>query len=225
MAEQVTASRSAREPLTRIWLSALERWAPLSGALFAVLVMAGYLVTDAFPDETTSVSELTTYYAAHHAQVGRGGWLEAWGGLFLVVFGAALWARLRRAGASPTICAVALLGAALAAVDGIGGANVYATLGTIGGSAATDPAALQAWHIGGATGGAGLSVGVIALLLAVAAASLTVNAVPRWLGWAALVLVVGLVTPAGFFAGLLFLLWSVLAGITLAVRPLPEDAR
>ena len=43
---------------------------------------------------------------------------------------------------------------------------------------------------------------------------------PAWLGWLALVLGIGTLTPPpfGFYADLLFLLWAAVAGMVLSVR-------
>lgn len=195
----------------------LDRVTPLSGPVFAVLAVAGYLTIDKFPDEATSVSTLTSYYAAHHAQVGRGGVLLGYSVIFFALFGAAVWARIRRSPAPPVLAAAALVGAALNAADLFSSSGAYVTLGDIGGLRTTAPAALQAWHIAGATGQ--VSAGIIVLLVAVAAAAFVARAFPRWLAVSGLVLVVLQFTPLGFLSFLLFHLWVLVAGITMAVRP------
>jgi hypothetical protein len=202
----------------------LDRIAPLSGVVFAVLAMAGYLVIDEFPDSDTPVSTLTGYYAAHHAQVARGGMLLAYSVIFFAFFGAAVYVRMRRSGAPPVLAATVLIATAVGAAEGLNSAGTYALLGDIGAKPATTPGALQAWHILGATGHP--SVDVLALLLAVAAAGLVARAFPRWLAWSALVLVALHFTPLSFVGLLLFHLWVLLAGIAMAVRPgVPTAAR
>lgn len=195
----------------------LDRFAPLAGVGYGVLVIAGDLTVDEFPDERTSTTELKTYYAAHHAQVGTGGLLMALSVIFLGIFGAALWARAQRAGASLVVGAGLLIGVAVFAMDELHGASTFMVLGDIGAKATTDPAALQAWHIDGAAGGFGS--GLVILLAAVVAAGLTVRAVPRWVAWSAAVLLILKFTPLAFFGSLLFLLWSVVVGIALTLRP------
>jgi hypothetical protein len=56
-------------------LARLARLVPLAGVGFAVLTIAGYLTIGPFPDTDASVSELTSFYAAHHGQVAAGGQL------------------------------------------------------------------------------------------------------------------------------------------------------
>lgn len=110
-----------------------------------------------------------------------------------------------------------LAGVVVFAMEELHGASTYMVLGEIGAKATTDPAALQAWHIDGAAGGFGSDLGI--LLAAVVAAGLTVRAVPGWVAWSALVLVVLKFTPLAFLGSLLFLLWNVVAGIALTFRP------
>jgi hypothetical protein len=189
----------------------------LSGVVFAVLAMAGYLVIDEFPDSDTPVSTLTGYYAAHHAQVARGGMLLAYSVIFFALFGAAVYVRIRRSAAPPVLAAVVLVATAVAAAEGLNNAGTYAMLGDIGAKQTTTPGAMQAWHILGATGHP--SVDTLALLLAVAGAGLVARAIPRWLAWSALVLVALQFTPLSFVGFLLFHLWVLVAGIAMAVHP------
>jgi hypothetical protein len=198
------------------------RWLPLSGVLFAVVAMAGNVAIGDFPDTDTSIGKLTTYYASHHTDVGRGGTLLGYSAVFFALFGIALWSRVRRSAAAPVIAGGVLLGAALVAVDMIASSNAYYTLGQIGGKATTSPQALQAWHVAGSVGGVGAAS--IVFLLAIASAGILAQALPRWLAWSALVLAVMHFTPLGFLAFLLFYVWAVAAGIALTVRPNPTTS-
>ena len=215
-ARHTTAKDSTHlEPAEAGWM----RWLPLSGVVFAVVAMAGNLTIGEFPDPDTSVSKLTTYYASHHADVGRGGTLLGYSVIFFALFGLAVWARVRRTAAAPVLAGGVLLGFALVAVDMITSSNAYYTLGQIAGKATTSPQALQAWHISGSVGSVGADS--IVLLLALAAAGLLARALPRWLAWSALLLAVMHFTPFGFLAFMLFYVWAVAAGIALTVRPNP----
>jgi hypothetical protein len=195
------------------------RWLPLTGLVFAIVAMAGNLTIGDFPDTDTSMSRLTTYYASHHADVGRGGTLLGYSVIFFALFGVALWSRVRRSAAAPVIAGGVLLGAALVAVDMITSSSAYYTLGQIAGKSTTSPQALQAWHISGSVGGVGADW--IVFLLAIWAAGVLARALPRWLAWTALLLAVMHFTPLGFIAFLLFYVWAAAAGIALAVRPDP----
>jgi uncharacterized membrane protein len=195
----------------------LTRLLPLTGVVFAVLAIAGNLTIDAFPDTDQPVGKLAAYYADHHAQIGRGGTLLGYSVIFFALFGVALWSRTRQSAAPPVVAGTLLLGTALVAVNMLTSADTYYTLGQISGEPTTSPQALQAWHIAGSVGGVGADS--IVLLLAVAAAGILARALPRWLGWTALLLAVMHFTPLGFLAYLLFYVWAVAAGIALTVRP------
>jgi hypothetical protein len=189
----------------------LGRLAPIAGAAFAVTTIAGDLVIDKFPDSNTSVSTLGTYYAAHHNRVAAGGMVFAWATILLAIFGCALWNRARTL--RPAVAAAILVATAVAVAAGLQEASTYWILGHVSTDHALTPAALQAWHIAGSEGV--LSSGVALLLLAVGVAGI----VPRWLAWPAIGVGLLQLTPLGFFASLLFLLWAAVAGIVLTVRP------
>jgi hypothetical protein len=195
---------------------ALARWLPLAGVGYAVLSIVGTLVIDQFPDENTSTGALARFYADHHAQVGRGGELLMLGGLFFGLFAAGLVVRAR---AHPAVAALIGIGAAsMLAIEEQSNA-IYALLGQIGTESNVDPAALQAWHIGGAAYGS--IVPAATFMLGVALAAFVARALPRWVGVSSVVLGIGILVPGlfGFFASLLFWPWALAAGIVLALRP------
>jgi hypothetical protein len=195
----------------------LVRLVPLAGVVFAVLTMAGYLTIGPFPDSDASVSELTSFYAANHGHVAAGGQLLELAAIFLALFGTALWARIRSTGLHPVVAGTALVGTAMAAVSWLDGAGAYSVLGEVGHQPWLSPAALQAAHVRATTGGT--DGGTVILLLAVATAGIAGRALPRWLALPALALAILYLTPFGFYASLLVLLWAAVTGIVMAVRP------
>lgn len=191
----------------------LGRLAPLAGVVYAVATIAGDLVIDAFPDTGTSTAKLHAYYAAHHANIAAGGLVFAWSTLALAIFGCALWARVRAAGAHAAVAAAVLVATAVAVVETAQEASGYLVLGDVATKGAVTPSALQALHISASAGA--LGTGVALLLLAVGVAGV----VPRWLAWPAIVLGLLQLTPLGFVASLAFLLWAAAAGVVLTLRP------
>jgi hypothetical protein len=199
----------------------LPRLVPLSGVAFAVLTVAGDLTIGRFPDTTASISELSTFYAAHHARVAAGGLLLGVAGIFLALFGTALWARIRATGMHPIVAGAALVGTAMAGVGALQGAAGYAIAGEAGNQQGLAPAALQALHIGAASGG--IDGGSVILLLAAATAGIVGRALPRWLAWPAVALAILYFVPFGFLAVLLgTVLWTAVTGIVMTVRPAEE---
>jgi hypothetical protein len=211
--DTLTASQTVVEPRTH-----RVRWLALAGVAYAVLQAAGDLTIGPFPEGTTRPGTLVRFYSDHHGQVAVGGHLLELSAIFLALFGVVLFDRLRTAGAGRLLAATALVGTAMAALaEGAGGAT-YSLLGDIGANRALDPVALQAMHANAAEFGTG--TGTVVLLLAVFVASLTTRAVPTWLGWPAVVIALGClpVSPVGFLASMLFVLWCLVAGVTLAIR-------
>jgi hypothetical protein len=195
------------------------RLAALGGIGFAVASIAGDLVIGAFPGPATPASQLVPFYGAHHAQVLAGGMLLGLSGIFFVLFGLAVWARIRQAQASPLLGGLAVIATTMVALTTLAGAGVYGVLGDIGGQPGISPAALQAWHIMGSDGSLADGAATFLFLLTAALAGLAARAVPRWLAWPALLLAVLALLPGpfGFLASMVFLAWTAAAGITFLV--------
>lgn len=202
-------------------MNRLVRIVPLAGVAYLVLEVAGNGSIGNFPDSNTSIAKLLPFYASHHAAIARGGLLLHYGALALALFLVAIWARLRQAGVRPLVSGALLVGAAVTVAAAFAEAGVYSTLGFVGGhESVITPAALQAWHINGAGGGATTGDGGLMIaLLAISAAAIASGALPRWLGWSALLLGLVQLTPLGFFGGLVFWVWAAVAGVYMAVRP------
>ena len=63
-----------------------------------------------------------------------------------------------------------------------------------------------------------VAVGTGAFLLGSGIATLKTGVLPRWLGWAAVVIGVIALTPAGFFGFLALGVWTLIASVILAMR-------
>jgi hypothetical protein len=201
------------ETAPRIRTQAL-RWLPLAGVGYAALQVAGDLTIGPFPDSATSPAKLVSYYAAHHSQVSLGGRLLELSAIFLALLGVAIWARLHAS--APVVGVVALVGAAMAAVDAATSGATYRFIADLGVEKGVAPEALQAWHVVGS--GFGVIAGTLLLLLSVALAGIVCRAVPQWLGWVSLLLAVATLSPFGFLASLVFVLWAAVAGIAIVSR-------
>lgn len=197
-----------RRRTTTAWLL------PLAGIAYAVLNAAGDLTIGKFPDGDTAPAKLVPYYQAHHAHVALGGQLYTASAVFFLLFGVALYVRVRAATAT-AVTAVVLAAVAVETAGQAFGAGIYSVLGEVGAKRGLTPDALQALNIFGSE--SGTDAGLAVLLLAVAVAGIAHRAFPRWLAWSALVIGIAMFTPIGFLASLVFLLWAVAAAITLAI--------
>ena len=205
-------------------MNRLVRIAPLAGVAYFVLEIAGNGSIGDFPDSDTAIAKLIPFYADHHTDIARGGFLLHYAALALALFLVAVCARAWQAGAHAVISGALLLGAAVTVAAAFAEAGVYSTLGFVGAhEKVVTPAALQAWHVNGAGGGATTGDGgLMIVLLAVSAAAIAAGALPQWLGWSALPLGLVQLTPLGFFGGVVFWLWAAAAGIYMTIRPLHE---
>jgi hypothetical protein len=200
--------------------SRVARLVPLAGVVFAALTVAGYFAIGPFPGTDASISKLTSFYAANHGRVAAGGLLLSIAAIFLAIFGTAVWVRIRATELHPVVAGAALVGTAMTAAAGIQSAGAYSIVGEIGHQRGISPGALQAWHISGSAGV--VDGGIVLLLLATATAGIAAGAFPRWLAWPAVVLAIASLTPFGFFASLVTLLWAALTGVVMAARPVGE---
>lgn len=192
--------------------TSLLRSLPLAGAAYALLTIAGDLVVDKFPDENTSMRTLTSYYAAHHSQVGNGGRLMELAAVFLALFGVAVAVRVRHA--SQVAAAVIVVGAATSSLAAAYEGATFQLLGEHSTGSNLSTQALQAWHMSAAAFGTDAPTLIMVVGLVLAG-----RALPRWLVWSAVVLAVAGFTPIGFVADMLLLLWFFVAAVALAARP------
>ena len=204
--------------------AAIGRLAALGGLGFLVTSLASDLVIGPFPGPYAPPAQLASFYAAHHAQVGTGGLLLALSGVFFVLFGLAIWARIQQAPASPLLAGLTMIATTLAALTTLASAGTYGVLGDIGGQLGVAPAALQAWHIMGSDGSLADSASTFLFLLTAALAGLLARAVPRWLAWPGLLLAILVLLPdqIGFLASLVFPVWAAAAGTFLLLTRQPR---
>jgi hypothetical protein len=194
------------------------RWLPLSGIGFVVLGLLSVVVLGgSTPDTNASAAKVASFYDAHNVRQSVAAFILAASVPFLALFGAQLaaafsalslpesvWPRFLVAGtaaASAVWLLTALIHFALAdAADQRVSGDAIRALNVLDGDS------WIAWN-------AGLGV----MMLAAAGAALTVaRLLPRWLGWAALVLGVALFIPfADFFALLLTLIWILVVSVML----------
>jgi hypothetical protein len=193
------------------------RLAPLTAIPFGVLVVIAILISNTTtPDSKASGATVISYYQAHGSDSKTAEFLFIFAFIFFLFFAGSLRAHLRRTPAAEALSALVLAGATLLVV----GIGIFSGLDL----ALSDqpsrltPAAAQALNLlnndmfllvlaGGCV--FGLSAGLAILRGA---------ALPKWLGWLAIVIGIVSATPASFFAFLAAMVWSLIVGILLYVR-------
>lgn len=215
----ITADDRPRNATTRPTAHS-ERWAPIAGVVFAVAFVIGFLVGSDVPGTDASGGEVIDHYedtgrtlagivAAHVAAVS------------LVFFAGALRTRQRATG-QESLAATAFGGFVILAVGlGVFGMTRFALL-----SAADlgQPEVAQALNIVDNGNFLPAIIGVTLALLATGLHALASGSLPRWLGWASVVLgIVALAGPAGFIALVLFPVWALTLAVVMPRRgPIPS---
>jgi hypothetical protein len=186
----------------RAWL------VPLTGVVFIVLAIIGFIVTGEPPDAEHDAQEIVDFYGDNDTSVQAGVYLLALATIFFIFFANYLRTVFRVSVTSATI----LVGAAIFAVGGAFDGTILIVLTQSADDIEpTSVQTLQAlWDNDFLPLALGTSIFVISLGLSI----LRTDVVPRWLGWVTLVIALISITPLGFFAfpltGLLILVLSVM---------------
>jgi hypothetical protein len=196
-----------------------ERWLPLAGVVLAVL-LAIALLTENEPSNAASVEEVFSHWSAHG---GGKMWLAILGlelaAVLLVSFGVALRTAIRSREDSAAVYSSLVLGGAILAAVGITATSMLV-------AAAANAASENADEPGVRTVVFALeqlrswdwlmwTPGLTVMLVAAGLGGLRTGALPRALGWSAIVLGVAYFTPLGSFAFVALPLWTAAAGAVL----------
>jgi hypothetical protein len=199
------------------------RLAPLSGIAFVVLLILGFAVFGGdTPDIDDSGSKIVDYYADHQGSQIATGILVALSTIFLAVFVVSLRDYLRSTGDGgdfwPTL---ALVGGVVSVAGFLVAVGVHFAL-IDGGDKNISPDAMVALNAIDNDNFFSFALPLGIVMLGATGAILKAGAaLPRWLGWAALVLFVVQFTPAGFVAFGLTGIWIIVASILMYQRSAP----
>lgn len=194
-----------------------ETLAPLTGVAFFVLAFIGFAVSGEPPTADEPVQEIVDHYTDNKDSVIAGSFLAGFALVFLIFFGGYLRKVLSAAeGEGGVLSAVSLVGVAIVAVGGAIDLTISIALAeTVDDIEPTSVETLQAlWD----NDFVPIAIGIVVFLFATGISVVRHGALPRWLGWVAIVLgVVGL-TPIGFAAFLGTAIWIVVVSVMLALR-------
>jgi hypothetical protein len=199
----------------------LSRLAPLTGVIFAALVVVAILTGGETPDANASPARVIAYYGSHRSEVETSGVVFALAFLFVVLFAGTLRSYLRRTPAAEGLAAIVLAGGVLMAVGVF--MAVSAEYGLAHNLHDLTPATAQTLSV--LSNELFLPVLGGAFLFAIGSglAILRGARLPRWLGWVAIVLAIAvLIPPASFPALLVFAIWSVIVSVLIYRRTGPD---
>lgn len=198
-----------------------DRWgrvAPLTGVLFAAIVVAAVVTgSSETPKASVSAAKVVSYYSEHHSEVETSGILFSLGFLVLVLFAGALRSYLRRTAAAEGLGALVLAGAIMMAIAALAATGVeYGLAHNL--HDFTPEAAKTLNFISNELFFPVLAGGFIFGVCA-GIAILRGAALPKWLGWVAIVIgILTLIPPTSFPALFAFLIWTVIVSVLMYLR-------
>ena len=206
------------------------RWIPLSGAGAVILIAAGAVAAGSTPSEDAPVSKLVSFYTTHDTGQVASGVLLGLGALLFLIFSAAFVSALRRTDVDVLWLAMCFGGGMLFVVGMTISAGLAVFIGNTAGD--LDPPALQALHVASLVVIFPWTVGASAFLLGAGVGVLQSEALPRWLGWSAVVLAVLAAIPNHVLGGVLdhigvipvagLGVWTLVVSVLLTRRSEPD---
>jgi hypothetical protein len=190
---------------------------PLTGVLFMVVAIVAFAVGGEPPEAKEGGQKIIDHYVDNKDSIQISSLLVGIAGVLLVFFFGYLRKVLHAAeGEGGMLSVVALVGAAIVAT----GVAIDATLAFALSEAADDidPAAAQAIEAIWDNDFLPLMVGTTVILFATGISVVRYGALPKWLGWVAIVLGVVGMTPIGFAAFLGLGVWILIVSVLLSLR-------
>ena len=195
----------------------LQRFAPLTGVLFLLLVMVAFAVTGESPGSDDPTAEVVEYWTGKDTENVVSAVLGALAGVALVWFGASLRDAIARAeGGTGRLAALTFAGTVIAAV----GLMTNSALQFAAAESAGDVPDEVTQSLGVLFAGFffPMSGGFALLILASGLAALRTGVLPRWLGWIQVVAWILFFTPAGSFAFPAAMAWDAAVSLILFGR-------
>lgn len=195
-------------------VSRWERFAPLSGVAFFLLLLISSVSAGETPSDYASGAKVLSLFEAHANAQKVSSLIAALGVVFLLIFASWLRDYLRGRGAGPLASAV-FGGAVVLAVGGAARAGIGWALAS--GHDKIDPSAAQALNVVFATHYPAI-VGIAVFMFAAWGSNLRTGALPSWLGWVALPIALVAIAPPTLVPLIASSVWMAVAGIVLFVR-------
>jgi len=198
------------------------RWAPLTGVLFTVLVIVGGpVLASVAPDSSASGETVITVYTVHQTQLRVAAVVLTLSFISLVFFTGTLREHLKADPSVEGISSVMLGGAVLLAVGQTVGAGASFALSDA--PQHLESASAQTLNLVANDVVMTSAAGFFILGLASAIAILRSHILPNWLGWVALVFGVLAITPAEAITFFVIIVWVPVVAILLIRRNALHD--
>ena len=198
------------------------RFAPLTGAIFVVLLVIGFIPLGGnTPDTDASAAKIISFYNDHQTKEIVAVVVVALAALFLALFAVAIRDYLRDTGGGEFWPTVALVGAAIG-VAGlfVAGGMHFALIdgANLSHNRTLSPDAMVAINALDNDNFLAFSVPLGIMLFGAAGSVLNGAGLPKWLAWVGIVLGISFFTPVGFFGFGLTGIWIIVASILMYRR-------
>jgi hypothetical protein len=193
----------------------LTRLAPLTGLVFAALMLAGFALGDQ-PKPSSSGAHVIASYTTHRTDLRAGAVAGTLALIFFVFFAGALHSQLRGATAPGALGVVALVGAGLLAAGLTVSASISWAL--TDGPARWSPASAQALNAVSYDMILPMIAGLAVFGMAMGLSVVRGGWLPGWLGWVLITLAVVAPSPAWPVALLGVVAWSAVVSVLLVAR-------
>jgi hypothetical protein len=187
---------------------------PLTGAVFAILFIASFLISGDVPGADDPASEVVAFYSDNESKMMVAGIIGAIAAIFFLFFAGYLRSVLRSAEGGPGTLSSVAAGGGIVATTGM---LIFAGIGfTLTQDAeGFEPATVQTLNALNMNFFFPLAGGLLAFLLATGLVATRTRVLPPWLAWSAIVIAIVMFTPLGFFAFLASTLWILITSILL----------
>jgi len=204
--------------------NSLRRLAPLTGIVFAVLLVVTF-VSPSTPSVHDTGVQVINHYKDHKNAHLIGDLAGGLGVIFFLFFISSLRSFFRDKEGADGLSRAAFAGGILIAVGGA----IFTSLDVALIDARNDitPQAAQAINVLGNDFFFPFEIGLVVFALCTGLAIIASGALPKWLGWVMVVIGVVALSPVGFFGFFVVLIWSVIVAILiyrLSGQPAPATA-